>query len=472
MGMNVSGNPMTLDWTKIVGQLGAKPLLEAKGVEKTEGAAKTDEVGQKTTGDSNLKMTVADTGPMAGIASTAPDLEIPGKTDNMAGLNGAYMKLFDSTNTDVKTEEKQKQDVEKLMAEVSDMPLMKSAGGILFDIYALMVLMLQASQTQRDAARETRLAENAAIQTAIQNQADAQRSAALGGMIAGLVVCAIQIGASSIALKKSMQGAGMQKAAMQESGIDAASQNVKTAQTKVNMQTENLEGAQGKVNNADAKLTQAKANQAAAQKEFDAADQTVQSKTAARNAAQEKLDNAKGNLSKSMARKELDAASKELSDASATRDAAKAKLTKADDGVKDAQGEYDAASKELGVEKTKLEQAGQDLADAETQVGKAQSRMNNDLRQISGNNMQTKWRNIGDMITAAGGAAQQTVRSATEMVQAEATELGAEVKKEEHNLDLTRDLYTQAQDVIRAVLSLFSSVIQAETQSMRDAIQA
>ena len=39
-------------------------------------------------------------------------------------------------------------------------------------------------------------------------------------------------------------------------------------------------------------------------------------------------------------------------------------------------------------------------------------------------------------------------------------------------LDQTRDLFSQEQKLIDQVIQLFSAVIQAENQSMRDAIQA
>ena len=56
--------------------------------------------------------------------------------------------------------------------------------------------------------------------------------------------------------------------------------------------------------------------------------------------------------------------------------------------------------------------------------------------------------------------------------QAEATCQGAEQQRENEMLDQTKDLFAQDQKVIDAVVQLMQAVLQAETTSIRDAIQA
>jgi len=98
----------------------------------------------------------------------------------------------------------------------------KSTGKVLFDLYALMSLMIEVAQSQRDAAREMRMAENLAIQKAIQNQADDQRAAANLGLIVG-VTCGLASAVASIGLM-AWQGvtAKTQSNIMAQSGADSA----------------------------------------------------------------------------------------------------------------------------------------------------------------------------------------------------------------------------------------------------------
>ena len=79
------------------------------------------------------------------------------------------------------------------------------------------------------------------------------------------------------------------------------------------------------------------------------------------------------------------------------------------------------------------------------------------------------WNNINQ---AAGGVAQSTAINLASLRSAEATRTGAMTKKEEEMLDQTKDLFSQEQKLIDQVIQLFTAVVQAENQSMRDAIQA
>ena len=172
-----------------------------------------------------------------------------------------------------------------------------TTGKVLFDVYSLMALMIDCSQKMRDAAREIRQAENTQVQQTIQLQADKQRTAAIGGMIASIAVCALQVAAQSANMVYMAKGAG--------------------------------------------------------------------------------------NIS-----------------------------------------------------------------------------------------VETKSRMIGDMIAAMGNVAQGVVKSSVEIVQADATEEGAKQQQAQEMLDQAKDLFGQCQSVVEAVVHLMQSVLQAEIQSMRDAIHA
>ena len=77
-----------------------------------------------------------------------------------------------------------------------------------------------------------------------------------------------------------------------------------------------------------------------------------------------------------------------------------------------------------------------------------------------------------DIISAIGNATQSFINNLVQYEQAETTKLSAEQKKKEEELDQTKDLFGQAQSLVDAVVQLMQAVRSAETQSMRDAIQA
>ncbi|MBR4945401.1 MAG: hypothetical protein IKZ27_00200, partial [Kiritimatiellae bacterium] len=62
-----------------------------------------------------------------------------------------------------------------------------------FDVYALLRLLADVAQEQRDSARSIRKAYSAQAKIAIQQQADLQRSAAYTGLAMGLTACAISV---------------------------------------------------------------------------------------------------------------------------------------------------------------------------------------------------------------------------------------------------------------------------------------
>ena len=157
--------------------------------------------------------------------SVPDDLEIPATVDQ-GTLEGLVDKLkaMDVGLTDEQVAQ-MKSAIAKLYADTQSAlssVASKSTGQVLFDLYALMALMIDVAQSQRDAAREMRTAENLAMQKAIQNQADDQRSAAMVGLLVG-VTCGIISAGASLGLM-AWQGftASTQDKIMAQSGADAA----------------------------------------------------------------------------------------------------------------------------------------------------------------------------------------------------------------------------------------------------------
>ena len=126
-----------------------------------------------------------------------------------------------------------------------------------------------------------------------------------------------------------------------------------------------------------------------------------------------------------------------------------------DPGLKSSATEY---QKSLTQAKTAADVASQRL-DANVDYKKAMHRMN-----VFGG--------INSINVAIGNTLQSMTQSISGIISSEATRQGAETQKEEERLDETKEMFSQAQGVIDAAIQLMNAVIQAETQSMRDAIQA
>ena len=145
-----------------------------------------------------------DQGTLEGLVDKLKAMDVGLTDEQVAQMKGAIAKLY--------------ADTQSALSSVAS----KSTGQVLFDLYALMALMIEVAQSQRDAAREMRTAENLAMQKAIQNQADDQRSAAMVGLLVG-VTCGIISAGASLGLM-AWQGftASAQNKIMAQSGADAA----------------------------------------------------------------------------------------------------------------------------------------------------------------------------------------------------------------------------------------------------------
>ena len=198
----------------------------------------------------------------------------------------------------------------------------KASQAVLFDIYALMAILVECGQKMRDAARDVRQAENVLVQKTFQNQADMQRTAALTGLVCSVVVCAVQVGMQIGNMVYQGKGFAKQMDAYKRSG---------------------------------------------------------------------------------------------------------------NDGMNAPMGDAEYAK---------------------------------------GMHMENRARMFGDMIAAIGNVAQGCVSSMSQMISAEATEESAEQQKAQEMLDQAKDLFSQCQSLIDSVIQLMRAVLQAEVQSMRDAIHA
>lgn len=611
MSIQVNGNANAVNWESLLGKIGE--------VTKTEGA-------EGVSGATNVTITTNVNGVETPVTVRIPDdLEIPSQVDQ-AAIDSLCAKLSADTGLNLSKEQIQ-QFHDTLSAALNETLASASAGtkslkGAMFDLYKMMALLVEVAQKQRDASREMRLAENLSIQKSILNQAEAQREAAMTGMIAGAICCALQVAATGYSLYQQGKAFNAQLGTDKTAGLDVARQNVdmmKAANTQGNAQAQltkvkaevgakmssnGLDRISTKVENSfsNAQFNEASANFTEAKNAYqskvslsqvmqelgsDAKIDTVTSDTISGFDAPEianvktavaKLDAFKANIENMKAYQQLSPADKaffmekgsqpfeSLSMADKTRlmgirmthpgmmdglenvnlepmaqlktdvktafDAANAdiksqiaptgklrvdvevakenfraqtklEVQKFEDAYDAELKNYNEVSKngtkaEIAAAETKLQTAadelkyaralgnsklmGPDVTDAKTHLAdveearvkyqSAQQTRANSIDYIKASNTINNAQATNNLIAAIGGFAQGFIQNLTQYQQAEATKMGAEQKKSEEELDQTRDLFNQAEELVNSVVQLMNAVRQAETQSMRDAIQA
>jgi hypothetical protein len=129
------------------------------------------------------------------------------------------------------------------------------------------------------------------------------------------------------------------------------------------------------------------------------------------------------------------------------------------------------AANELAQNST-AEQIAGDLASAQANFNQTSNTLQHSATYLKGVQLESSSRIRGDMIMAFGNVAQGCISSITEAMKAKATEMGAEQQASQEMLDQAKDLFSQCQTLIDSVTQLMQAVLQAEMQSMRDAIQA
>ena len=589
MSMQVNGSTATpINWETLL-----SPLGDVKKADSVDG--KTSFTITTKVGDETKTTTI----------SIPDDLDLP-ETVNQGTLNALVDKLAATglgfTDEQIAT---MKDSIAKLYGDTAtaiDQVNKTSKGSVLFDLYALMALMIEVAQSQRDAAREMRTAQNLAIQQSIQNQADQQRAAARVGMIVGIICGAVSALASGALMFGQSRVASNQSKLMAQSGTDSAQMHLSslknvdstaTAQAKLDQVTTKVgNDVAGRVNNefnnrlvddqagnlhdnftnAKDTLNDKNVALATAKQDLQTANTTLTNTTAAKNDAQPRVDarpdkinayweksqyvktqgdNADpvdpakiaefdqrigDNFDLTQAHEQLEAAQADLAHANtelptaqrnvqlkgdavtratAELETAKTDFAKAKDDyvktVKDVAADYQDKY-QSAVDKLANPPPGADKAQLQANVKTAKKEMEmafaKEARLLSDNDVMTvaeqkdmiagarlrldttnerlmqrsdfksaerrmsMLMGINNINQALGGVAQSAVSNWSATISSEATRQGAETQREEEMLDQTKDLFQQEQKLIDQVVQLFTAVIQAESQSMRDAIQA
>ena len=228
MSIQVNTGANAVNWAALLGKIG-----EVSQTESAEGVA----------GATSVTITTNVDGVETPVTINIPnDLELPGTVDQ-AAIDSLCDKLAADTGLNVSQEQIEEfrnalsSTLKEVMSAAPTDVGAKSLKGAMFDLYQLMALLVEVAQKQRDATREMRLAENLSIQKSILNQADAQRTAALTGMIGGAICCALQVGFTVFSLTQQAKAFNEQLGTSKTAGLDVAGQNVdmiKAANTQIN----------------------------------------------------------------------------------------------------------------------------------------------------------------------------------------------------------------------------------------------
>lgn len=585
-----TGATKSVDWAQILAAIGE--------VQQTEGV------------DGNKSFTITTKGAEGTTTITVnipDDLEIPENVDK-GTLQGLVDKLSKSGINFSDEQIAQMKDViasyyDEMVGAINNADSAsgskKKSNNAMFNLYALMALMIEVAQSQRDAQREIRTSQNLSIQKSFQDQADQQRSAANVGMWVGIgcgvfsavasgTVMAIQ-GVTASQQSKIVNQSGAEAAKMHTTALQNTDSPVKTQahldSVTAKVGAEIADGVNGTFDSqlkigqegdlhqafttARNAVTEKQTAYDAAKGELQTANNTLNEKTAAKNDAQARVDalsdkidayweksqyvKAQGdnadpakiaefnqrigdNFDLTQAHQQLDAAKADLARANtelatAQRDVqikgdavtrASAELETAKGNFAQARTDYAKAVRgvasqyeadyqtavdrlsnppegmtkaecqaEVKTAKAKLEMAyakeakllseegvmtvseQKDLViDARSRLDVTMDRAYKRMDVKALDQRMTKLVGIGNINQAVGGVLQTMAQQLSAIKSSEATRQQAETTKQEEMLDQTKDLFSKAQDLVNQAVQLYAAVIQAENQSMRDAIQA
>ena len=214
-----TGSTKSIDWEKVFSSLG--------NVEKTSGVD----------GKESFTITTSEGGATNSITVNIPDdLEIPETVDSSSlqslvdKLSGSGVSFTDEQISQIKDAIVNAYEETASAANEVTSSSKANKGNVMFNLYALMALMIDVAQSQRDAQREIRTAENLSVQKSIQDQADSQRAAATVGMWLG-IGCGVASAAASLGVMAA-QGvtASQQAKIVSQSGADSAKMHVSMLQ--------------------------------------------------------------------------------------------------------------------------------------------------------------------------------------------------------------------------------------------------
>lgn len=490
-------NVTNTTWTNIVNT--ALQNSEIEGADQIQASAV-----QGASGDLVVSFKGGD-GQVYTFTTTMPELDEATGEPTPEAMAALEAKL----DKEIKDFEKTLKDFGKLAEELDINENSTGTNKVLFDIYALMTLMLEIAQKQREAARNERKADlDRAVQD-IKNQADVQREAATLGLVLGITTSVVSIAAQLGAMAFSAGAANAARKMEANAGATQMSSDLKL------LTAPDAAATQKNLGHLEAKMGGTDAVNALKTGEFKStceAGTNLETATTTYNKAVEARDNYVAPPEKMQTDPKLDELNKAVDDAGV--DLKQAKI--AFQGTADA--DLTRLDGELAQERMKLNEMTKSDADPQPTKAeiKAQEKKIADLEQkrtwgrayatdvkmkagmkesiaadikscetIIGQKMEAlkldgeyrRYNSQSDMLAGLGRVAEQlgsmlnnVVHQSSEIVAAGAASHQAESKVHENMQQESDDLAQSAVQLLKSILDLLRQVLEAENQSIRQIV--
>ena len=469
--MSVTFNP-NANWNSLVGEaMQGTTLSGVGGAQAVQGA------------DGNLTVTFTGANGLSQTVTIAPraldeatgTLTEEGLADLRAKLDGAFDALKAALGR-------------ATTLSASDTAPTTDAQKMLFDIYALMQLMLEIAQKERESARTQRQADLSREVADIRCQAEQQRTAARNGLIMSCVFSAASICAQAGTFFASSAAQASAAKMANASGVDQAQQNLSLLSAKNGAETgANLTKA-GKSMTPE-QLQAAKANFAkseTAKATLDTAVEQRENALKATGTSGEQLqalnENVKTatdayvealNLDQSQLEAKLGAKRLELTQLERNPAANKAEIKAAKAEIADLEQQRTWGRAYVTDQKMKggyTDSLADDIEAAEQSFGKATKMLEHDAAYKAAEARAHGWQTASDLLRQTGQLLEGITQSVTGMQQAAATEYEAAAKTAEDARAESDDLATSAQQLVQSVLDLLQAILAAENQSINQIV--
>lgn len=365
---------------------------------------------------------------------------------------------------------------------------------ILFDIYAMMALMIDIAQKQKNAAMALAEAELQSTVSAIERQADKQHAAAIANMAVGICLSVLQIGVTALAAYKSYKASasvnqaegalglhqagedlsmlvkakneGASKVQMDKAGKGLTGDQKNTvdklfndtmvddplnppSQIKLSKLKENLDTAKGKPP-SEQDPEKIKALEKAYNKGLDDVMTDLDADSLDKNL---KVRDLEAKLKANPSKKDKAALESEL------------KTAKADAKAADAKRMYGKA-KQINEKVSYGLSLAEDLSKAEAKVERLGNAARNDADWKQASADAKKWETIANIFGQLNGIVQAISGNAGLEFQQSATKAEADQKTQDARRQEIKDLADAAQKLLAEVVQLFQQIMQAESGSM------
>ena len=490
-------NVTNTTWTNIVNT--ALQNSEIEGADQIQASAV-----QGASGDLVVSFKGED-GQVYTFTTTMPELDEATGEPTPEAMAALEAKL----DKEIKDFEKTLKDFGKLAEELDINENSTGTNKVLFDIYALMTLMLEIAQKQREAARNERKADlDRAVQD-IKNQADVQREAATLGLVLGITTSVVSIAAQLGAMAFSAGAANAARKMEANAGATQMSSDLKL------LTAPDAAATQKNLGHLEAKMGGTDAVNALKTGEFKStceAGTKLEMATTRYNKAVEARDNYVAQPKKMQTDSELDKLNEAVANAGTKLEQAKIafqgkadadltrldgelaqermklnEMTKSDADPQPTKAEIKAQEKKIADLEQKRtwgrayatdvkmkagmkESIAADIKSCETIIGQKMEALKLDGEYRRYNSQSDMLAGLGRVAEQLGSMLNNVVHQSSEIVAAGAASHQAESKVHENMQQESDDLAQSAVQLLKSILDLLRQVLEAENQSIRQIV--